>query len=144
MTASNRRPTRPARANRLRRGMTLVEVVVAMMILTGVLLVLGAFSAKFAQAAGQARLVITANEISVSRMDEIRTQPTYSSLDLLKSAATGDIVMADSTQFVRVTSVARVGGNAATDSVDYKLLTVTVTHPSMKKTVSKTTAMAAF
>lgn len=144
MNASNRTPLLDPRARQPRRGMTLIEVVVAMMILTGVLLVLGAFSAQFAQAAGQARLVITANEIAVSRMDEIRTQPTYSSIDLLKSAATGDLVMADSTQFVRVTSVARIGGTAPTDSVDYKLLTVTVTHPSMKKTVSKTTAMAAF
>ena len=144
MNRPTRTPARHAPARRPRRGMTLIEVVVAMMILTGVLLVLGAFSAKFAQAAGQARLVITANEIAVSRMDEVRTQPTYSSIDLLKTAATGDIVMADSTRFVRVTSVTRIGGTAPTDSVDYKLLTVTVTHPSMKKTVTKTTAMAAF
>ena len=144
MNRPTRTPARHAPARRPRRGMTLIEVVVAMMILTGVLLVLGAFSAKFAQAAGQARLVITANEIAVSRMDEVRTQPTYSSIDLLKTAATGDIVMADSTRFVRVTSVMRIGGTAPTDSVDYKLLTVTVTHPSMKKTVTKTTAMAAF
>jgi prepilin-type N-terminal cleavage/methylation domain-containing protein len=131
-------------ATRARRGMTLAEVIVAMMVLTGVLLVLGAFSAKFSQASGQAHLVIAANEIAASRLDEIRTQPSYDALDNLRSPPTGDTILADNTKFVRVTTVARVGGNATTDSVDYKLVTVTVTHPAMRKTVSKTSAMAAF
>jgi prepilin-type N-terminal cleavage/methylation domain-containing protein len=136
--------TAPPRGGRARRGMTLVEVVVAMMILTGVLLVLGAFSARFSQATSQAHLVITANEIAASRLDEIRTQPTYGALDALTSASSGDTVLADNTRFTRVTTVRRVGGTKATDSVDYKLVTVTVNHPSMKRAVSKTSAMAAF
>ena len=40
------------------------------------------------------------------------------------------------------------GGAAASDDVadtlDYKLVTVTVTHPAMRKVVAKTTAVAAF
>jgi prepilin-type N-terminal cleavage/methylation domain-containing protein len=132
-------------ARRPRRGMSLVEVIVAMIILTGVLLVLGAFSAKFAQANGQAHLIITANEIATARLDEIRTQPTYASLNALASpVATPDSIRTDNTTFVRRTFVRRVGGIAATDSVDYKLMTVTVSHPSMKKVISKTTAIAAY
>ena len=130
---------------RARHGMSLVEVIVAMIILTGVLLVLGAFSAKFAQANGQAHLVITANEIATARLDEIRTQPTYASLNLLATPPqTPDSIKTDNTTFVRRTFVRRVGGIAATDSVDYKLLTVTVSHPSMSKVISKTTAIAAY
>jgi prepilin-type N-terminal cleavage/methylation domain-containing protein len=137
------RPRRLVTAARLaaRRGMSLVEVIVAMLILTAVILVLGGFSAKFAQANGQAHLIITANEIAASRMDEIRTQPTYASLDLLKAA--GDTVKADFTSFIRKTDIKRIGGGI-TDTLDYKLFTVTVTHPSLKKVVKKTTAMAAF
>lgn len=127
-----------------RDGMTLVEVIVAMMILTGALLVLGAFSAKFAQATSQARLVIAANEIAASRLDAARTQPTYVALDSLASKPGGDTVQADQTRFVRVTTVSHLGGSTAKDSTDYKVLTVSVTHPSMRKTVTKTTAMAAF
>jgi hypothetical protein len=37
----------------------------------------------------------------------------------------------------------RIGG-ALTDTVDYKMFTVTVTHPAMRKIVTKTTAIAAF
>ena len=127
-----------------RRGMTLIEVIVAITILTGALLVLGAFSARFSQASGQAHLVITANEIAASRLDDARTAATYSAIDLLKSGAAGDTIAADGTRFVRVTTVARVGGSAVTDSLDYRLVTVAVSHPSMRKTVTKTTAVAAF
>ena len=52
---------------RRRAGMTLVEVIVAMMLLVGVLFGLGGFMTKFAQASGQARLTITANESEPTR-----------------------------------------------------------------------------
>jgi hypothetical protein len=52
-------------------------------------------------------------------------------------------VTRDYTDFAVVTKVKRIGGTPA-DSTDYKLMTVTVTHPALKKAVMKTTALAAF
>jgi len=128
-----------------RRGMTLVEVVVALFILTGVLLSLGSFSMRFAQANSQAHLVITANEIAASRLDEVRMQPTYAAVSSLATPAnTPDQVRADNVTFFRATSVKQFGGTAATDSMNYKAVTVVVTQPMMRKTVSKTTAIAAW
>lgn len=131
---------------RARRGMSLVEVVVAMSLLVGVILVLGAFSAKFSQSANQAHLVITADEIAVARLDAIRQQPTYAAIDTLVTSSAQpwrDSVKYDNTWFRRLTQVTRYGG-AVTDSVDYKMVTVSVSHPSMRKIVTKTTAVAAF
>ena len=125
---------------RRRAGMTLVEVIVAMMLLVGVLFGLGGFMTKFAQASGQARLTITANELAATRLDAVRTQPTYSAIALLAGSTTVD---ADLTKYTVATAVRRVGG-AVTDSLDYNVVTVTVTHPSMRKPVSKTTAVAAY
>ena len=130
--------SRPANA---RRGMTLVEVIVAMFILTGVILVLGGFSANFARANAQAHLVITANEIAASRLDDARAQTSYGAIE---GMASSDQVAADNTEFTRVTTVRRVGGDKPTDVEDYKLITVTVRHPGMRKIVSKTTAIAAW
>jgi prepilin-type N-terminal cleavage/methylation domain-containing protein len=138
----NRRFQTTGAARRARKGMTLVEVIVAMLILTGVILALGAFTARYAQASGQVHLVIAANEIAATRLDAVRTQPSYTAIDSL-GKATPDMVPSGATKFARRTQVARVGG-AVTDSVDYKIVTVTVTHPSMKTVVSKTTAVAAF
>ncbi|HEX5971033.1 MAG TPA: prepilin-type N-terminal cleavage/methylation domain-containing protein [Gemmatimonadaceae bacterium] len=135
-----RRPPLRRAAPRPRSGMTLAEVIVAMVILTGVLLALGSFTVRFAQASGQARLVIAANELAARRLDAVRTQPTYLSVAAL---AGGRSVQSDFTTFAESTKVVRVGG-APTDSVDYMLVTVRVRHPSMRRVVSKTTAVAAF
>lgn len=125
---------------RRRSGMTLAEVIVAMTILITVLLVLGAFSVTFAQASGQAHLVIAANEIAAARLDAARTQATYGAVDTL---ARTDSVRTELTTYKWRTEVRRIGG-APTDTVDYKLVTVTVTHPGMRKVVTKTTAVSAF
>jgi Tfp pilus assembly protein PilV len=125
---------------RIRRGMSLAEVMVAMLLLTTVILALGAFTARFAMANGQARLVIAANEIAGAKIDAVHTQPSYSSIDLLQDSVT---VARDFTNFGVVTKVSHIGGNPS-DSTDYRVMTVTVTHPGMKKTVMKTTAVAAF
>lgn len=132
-------PSRIRRATD-RRGLTLVEIIVAMTILVGVLFTLGGFTMKYAQASAQARLTITANELAAQRLDAVRTQPSYSAIALLASTTT---VKADYTTYGMTTTVRRVGG-AVTDSVDYQLVTVTVTHPAMRKPVAKTTAIAAF
>lgn len=135
-----RRPPLRLAVPRPRSGMTLAEVIVAMVILTGVLLALGSFTVRFAQASGQARLVIAANELAARRLDAVRTQPTYLSVAALTGGRT---VKSDFTTFAESTKVVRVGG-APTDSVDYMLVTVRVRHPSMRRVVSKTTAVAAF
>jgi Tfp pilus assembly protein PilV len=123
-----------------RSGMSLVEVIVAMMLLVGVVLVLGGFSAQFARATAQAHLIVMANELAAKRLDALKQQPSYSAID---SLAKTDTVSSDFSQYSIKTQIVRIGG-AVTDSVDYKLVTVTVTHPAMKKTVTKTTAVAAF
>ena len=125
---------------RRRSGMSLVEVIVAMMLLVGVVLVLGGFSAQFARATAQAHLIVMANELAARRLDALRQQPSYSAID---SLAKTDTATSDFSQYLIKTQIVRIGG-AVTDSVDYKLVTVTVTHPAMKKTVTKTTAVAAF
>jgi Tfp pilus assembly protein PilV len=120
--------------------MSLIEVMVAMMILTGVLLALGGFTAKYAQASGQAQLIITANELASQRLDAVRTQPSYSAISLLGGATT---TKADFRYYTVDTRIKQMGGGV-TDTIDYKIVTVIVTHPSMRKPVSKTTAVAAF
>jgi prepilin-type N-terminal cleavage/methylation domain-containing protein len=129
----------PTASRRMRRGMTLIEVVMAMAILVGVILVLGGFSFKFARATGQAHLVITANEIAAARIDEVKQQQTYDAVELLKGSS---VVFKDFTTFNMRTDVRQLGGPAATEDLRY--VTVIVTHPSMTKVISKTTAIAAF
>ena len=121
-------------------GMTLVEIIVALVLLVTVILVLGAFNVRFAQATGQAHLVVIANQLAANRLDAVRQQPTYVSVDTLANTSTQQ---ADFSTYSLKTQVVHIGG-AITDTVDYKMVTVTVTHPSMRQTITKTTAIAAF
>jgi prepilin-type N-terminal cleavage/methylation domain-containing protein len=129
----------PRAVRGMRRGMTLIEVIMAMGILVGVILVLGGFSFKFARATGQAHLVITANEIAAARIDMVKQQPTYAAVALLAGDST---VYQDFTSFSVHTDVLQVGGSTQTQ--DFRYVTVTVKHPAMTRAVSKTTAIAAF
>ena len=83
MTRAARRAPRPRVLLRglRRKGMTLVEVIVAMMLLVGVVLVLGGFSAKFAQASNQAHLVLLPYGIQPRRRQLVRQHhsPGYGS-----------------------------------------------------------------
>ncbi|MDB4898390.1 MAG: hypothetical protein JWN53_198 [Gemmatimonadetes bacterium] len=132
-----------ARPSRVRAGMSLMEIVVAMMILVGVVLALGGFTLKFSRASNQAHLVINANEIAVNQLDLIRMQQqNYASIDSTLVGTT--TVQSDFTTFTVRTDIKRMGGNGPKDTVDYKFITVTVTHPAMTKQVIKSTAVAAF
>jgi prepilin-type N-terminal cleavage/methylation domain-containing protein len=133
-----RRPA--AMVPRPRSGMTLVEVIVSMMIMTGVLLALGSFTYKFSQSANQAHMVILANELAVKRLDEVRQQPNYLALQNLAGKRT---VAADNRSFTESTYVSRTGGKV-TDPTDYMTVTVVMLSPTLTKRISKTTAVAAF
>ena len=93
--------------------MSLVEVIVAMMLLVGVVLVLGGFSAQFARATAQAHLIVTANELAATRLDAVRQQPSYSAIDSLVRV---DTVKADYASYSQRTQMLRIGEVRAADA----------------------------
>lgn len=133
----------PARRFRNRSGFSLVEVIVALAILTGALLGLALFVSRMAHDASESRLLGTANELVTNRIEAIKAIRNYASID---SCAITESSIAGSSTYVgyaRQTLVEHVGGGPA-DSVDYRIITVTVTNPEMSSPVKKTTAIAAF
>ena len=124
-----------------RRAMTLVEVLVALVLMAGVLLALGRFSATLAHTTGEARLVATATQLVADRLETVKGVPRYSAVESLYVATESNLT--GFTGFKRQTQVLRVGG-AATDSIDYKIVTVTVTNPGLKNQVRKSTVISVF
>jgi Tfp pilus assembly protein PilV len=122
-------------------GMTLVEVLVALVLMAGVLLALGRFSATLAHTTGEARLVATATQLVADRLETVKGVPRYSAVESLYVAT--ENTLAGFTGFKRQTQVLRVGGTAA-DSMDYKIVTVTVTNPGLKAQVRKSTVISVF
>ncbi len=135
-------PNRRARASHrtradVRRGFTLVEVVFAIAMLGGVLLGFAAFTRNFVRASNAAALRAAASDCAVERIEAAKAATTYAGLDTL----TGNEPVARCTGGYARRTVVR---QTRTAQLDYKTVTVTVTHPALGTTVSKTTAIAAF
>lgn len=126
---------------RPRRGLSLVEVIVALSILGGVLLALGMFSARLSQATSNGRIRVTAAQLAADRLETVKGAPRYSAIESLYVATEGTV--AGFPGYSRRTWVQRVGG-AVTDTIDYKIVTVQVSNAQMQGNVRKTTVIAPY
>lgn len=124
-----------------RRGMTLVEVLVALVLMAGVLLAMGRFSGSLAHTTGTARVTATATQLVADRLEQVKSAPRYTAIESLYVATEGSI--SGFTGFTRQTFVKRVGG-LATDSIDYKIVTVQVSNSALANAVRKSTVIAPF
>jgi prepilin-type N-terminal cleavage/methylation domain-containing protein len=131
------------RAPRARKGLSLVEVIVAMSILGGVLLSLGAFSARLSQSTSASKIRIAAAQLAAERLEAVKSAPRYTAIESLYVATEPSVSFAGLPGFSRRTWVTRVGG-AVTDTIDYKIVTVQVTHAQLSGNVRKTTVIAPY
>jgi Tfp pilus assembly protein PilV len=120
--------------------MTLIETLIAVVILGTALVALGQFMSHFAHATRAAGLQQRAIDLASDRIDSVKHSPTYASIDSMAGSQT---VSADSTSYVVQTMVQLVGGSP-TDTVDYKIVTVAVSLPALPKPLRKTTVITAF
>ena len=145
MHRTRKDPTRSAvmrlRRMRARRGLSLVEVIIALSILGGVLLALGAFSGKLSQATSQGRIRIAAAQLAADRIETVKAAPRYSMIESVYVST--EATIAGSPGYSRRTWVQRVGG-AVTDTIDYKIITVQVSHSQLTGNVRKTTVIAPY
>ena len=125
---------------RPRRGMTLMEVMIAVTILTTALIGMGNFMGTFSHQTKVAALQQRAIDLATDRIDSVKRAPTYTSIDTM---AVTEVVHTDSTNFSRQTIVQHIGGGA-TDTLDYRTVTVQVSQPSVSKPIRKTTIIGAF
>jgi prepilin-type N-terminal cleavage/methylation domain-containing protein len=125
---------------RPRRGMTLMEVMIAVTILTTALIGMGNFMGRFSHQTKVAALQQRAIDLATDRIDSVKRAPTFGSID---SMAVTESIHMDSANYSRQTLVQHVGGGA-TDTLDYRTVTVQVTAPSVATPIRKTTIIGAF
>jgi prepilin-type N-terminal cleavage/methylation domain-containing protein len=128
----------------VRAGMTLVEVLVALVILSGSLIAMGNFMGKFTETQRFASLRQDEIDIATDLVDSVEHASTYASIP----GYAGTVSAArDNATFSRTTTVKQIGGGA-TSVVNYYLITTAVTctalGPSGNATVTKTIAIRQF
>ncbi len=117
--------------------MTLMEVMIALVILTGALLGMGRFITNFSHASTDGALSSAATDLTLERLEYVKATTPYTNL---VSYAGTEVAIPGYPNYTRVTQVLRTNNASA----DYTAVTVTVTHPSMAKAVKKTTIIGAF
>jgi len=120
-----------------RSGMTLIEVMIALVILTGALLGMGKFITSFSHATSDGALSSVASDLVLDRLETIKGSTSYATLD---GYAVTELAITGFVGYKRVTQVTRT----IDGTQDYKAITVTVSNPSLSLPVKKSTIIAAF
>ncbi len=125
------------------RGFTLMECVVAVLILGIVLAGMSRFVGDFLQSAGRSNVETVAVSVAEEQLGLIRSDPNYGGLvATYNDGATKDVTgFPGYPRMRRQTTVVRVGGPQYTQN-DYHTVTVVVTDPSLRTPVSLTLAIA--
>ncbi|MBW7933281.1 MAG: prepilin-type N-terminal cleavage/methylation domain-containing protein [Gemmatimonadaceae bacterium] len=133
-----------ARVPTRRSGMTLIEVIIAVMILSGVLIGLSNFTRRFQHLTNNHDALATASELATARLEAVKLHRTYSTLvstfngtTETSATSTANPSMSGFPDYTRTTSA------VAVDSA-YAAKYVTVSHTPTGTSVSKSLVIAAF
>ena len=121
------------------RGFTLIEIMIALIILTVVILGLATATAQVVHVVALGDRNAAAIQLADSRVEAIQMDPDYNGLDTLYVEVETDFPTLPG--YTRETRIARVGGLGQSD--DYRKITVTVTGPGLSGPVSRTVTVAA-
>lgn len=126
--------------------MTIIEVMFAIVILSGVMLALSRFGQGFAKANRNAANLAVASDLASARLEAVKAHGDYATLDTIfdvtETSATvnANPSMSGYDGYTRVTKAVRT----ANDSLDYVTVTVTVTASVLTSPMRKSVVIGAF
>jgi prepilin-type N-terminal cleavage/methylation domain-containing protein len=130
-----------ANASNVRRGFTLVEVLVALVLISGVALMMGAAIARLSGSAARDGQELRAVELARERVARVSGDPAYGALE---ARYNGTEAAATLGGFTRITTIQRVlTAGVGGAMLDYKTVDVQVTGPGVDGAVSRRIILAA-
>jgi prepilin-type N-terminal cleavage/methylation domain-containing protein len=123
-----------------RRGFTLIEIMVAMVLIVIIATTFARFAASYSRAMRDATLRLTQATIASSRLELVRADPRYTQLAALYGSGAG----ADTTGVANYPLMRRrtFVSRSTSTSRDRTTVTVQVTYPNVPDTVSVTAVIA--
>lgn len=121
-----------------RRGFTLIEVLLATVVLGIILMSVSRFTGQFLHTVSTSTARTVASEVASEQIERITTDPSYATL-AARWAGT-QTSFPNYPSMVRTTTVQRITGN--TPPRDYTVVTVRVTEPTMGAPVNVTSVVA--
>lgn len=123
-----------------REGFTLIEVIVAIVVLAVSVMGLQLVAATMLQQTGNAQIQLTAAQLAEDRIDFIMLEPVYDSLP--RYVATENNI-ANYPGFIRQTTMSRTRDSTAAGITDFRRITVRVTAPQLNRAVVRTVTVGA-
>ena len=123
------------------RGFSLVEMIVALVILTVVILGFGASAGYMLHVSTNAGVRAEALQAVEGRISQIVMDPRYTELESLYEATATDLPGLEG--FTMETTVDQYKNTVAGRTTDYKTIMVTVSGPGLSESVSRTIIMGA-
>jgi prepilin-type N-terminal cleavage/methylation domain-containing protein len=130
-----------------RDGMTLIEVLFAIVILSGVMLALSRFGTEFSRAIKNGAYIATASDLAAARLEVIRSHPDYTTListfhgsTETSASATAMPSMAGNDGFLRETKVVE----STDDDAQYVTVTVAVSSDLLSRPVRQSLVIGVF
>lgn len=126
--------------------MTIIEVMFAIVILSGVMLAMSRFGQAFTRATRDAANLAVASDLATARLQLVLGHGTYATIVSTynstseTSGGVSNPSMAGHTGYTRTTAATRTQN----DSTDYVTVTVTVNAAVLKRPIAKTALIAAF
>ena len=124
---------------RTERGFTLIEIMIALVILTVVILGMATAAAQVVHVVTVTDRSTAAIQLADSRIEEIQLDPDYNGLDSTYAGTETDFPSLPG--YTRQTQIVRVGGLG--QATDHRKITVTVNGPGLTQPIKRTVTVAA-
>jgi len=124
--------------------MTLVEVILAIVILSGTMLGLGNFARKFQSANSGSTAKTLASDLATQRIQEVRSYRPYGSIVATYGSTSESFTTGVYSGLTRTTTATRCSGCTSATTNDYITVTVSVTGTGLSAAVTKTVVIAAY
>lgn len=125
-----------------RRGFSLVEVIVALVILSGVLLAMTDFTRQFTRQTTDSATTSRASDVAVQQLETVKAWRSYATIvSTYHNASTSFVAGTPYAGLTRQTLVVRTGPSA---TADFVTVTVVVTGAGLSAPLRRSTIIAAF
>lgn len=131
----------PMRRAPVRAGMTLIEVLIAVVILGGCVISMGGYMTRFQRAVNEANARAVGSQLAADRLELVKGHTNYVTLESTWEAT--EATIAGFPGYSRRTDIVRHTGTPGAP-VDYMMVTVTVSGARLETPIKHSTAIARF
>ena len=125
---------------KVQNGFTLVEVIVALMLLTTTVMGMQLMTTQMLRRMTTSQIQLSASQLAEDRLDRIRLEPNYANLPTYAGTESAIIGFPN---YTRITTVVQQRDSTSTGITDFRRITVEVSAPALSPSIKRTLVIGA-